>query len=174
MRSYLSSDSSFPVIISCEMMAPVFIILFRLCLPETKAFRNRQTRGEEQSARVFLFEGHVALQNHWLVFIYLVLLSSGLNFMSHGTTQDLYPTMLENERGFSANAVTVTQVVADLGAMAGGSMTGYCSLIFGRRFSMLVVSVFGGALLYPYTHVKCEAVTAVAFSCSSVCRELGV
>ncbi|KAJ5560278.1 hypothetical protein N7513_002677 [Penicillium frequentans] len=141
---------------------PVFIIIFRLCLPETKAFRNRQAHGEEQSARLFLSEGRVALRNHWLVFIYLVLLSSGLNFMSHGT-QDLYPTMLENERGFSANAVTVTQVVANLGAMAGGSTTGYCSQIFGRRFSMLVVCVLGGALLYPYTHVKTEAVTAVAF-----------
>lgn len=141
---------------------PVFIIIFRLCLPETKAFRIQQARGEEHPAGVFLSEGRVALRNHWLVFVYLVLLSSGLNYMSHGT-QDLYPTMLENERGFSANAVTVTQVVANLGAMAGGSTTGYLSQIFGRRFSMLVVCVLGGALLYPYTHVKSEAVTAVAF-----------
>ncbi|KAJ5772331.1 hypothetical protein N7520_002860 [Penicillium odoratum] len=143
---------------------PVLIILFRLCLPETKAFQNRQAlRGEmEHPAREFLAEGRAALRNHWLVFIYLVLLSSGLNFMSHGT-QDLYPTMLENERGFSSNAVTVTQVVANLGAMAGGSTTGYCSQIFGRRFSMLVVCVIGGALLYAYTHVQTEAVTAVAF-----------
>ncbi|KAJ5657515.1 uncharacterized protein N7484_001164 [Penicillium longicatenatum] len=143
---------------------PVFIIIFRLCLPETKAFQTQQTRNGEQEhpARMFLSEGRVALRSHWLVFVYLVLLSSGLNFMSHGT-QDLYPTMLENERGFSATAVTVTQVVANLGAMAGGSTTGYFSQIFGRRFSMLVVCVVGGTVLYPYTYVKTEAVTAVAF-----------
>ncbi|KAJ5946088.1 Major facilitator superfamily domain general substrate transporter [Penicillium verhagenii] len=151
---------------------PVLIIAFRLCLPETRAFRDRKAvllaRGQNQEqdrlepARGFLAEARAALRDHWLVFVYLVLLSSGLNFMSHGT-QDLYPTMLENELGFSSNAVTVTQVVANLGAMAGGSTTGYCSQIFGRRFSMLVVCVIGGALLYPYTHMQTEAVTAVAF-----------
>lgn len=38
---------------------------------------------------------------------------------SHGS-QDLYPTMLVNQYDFSPNAKTVTQVVANLGAIAGG------------------------------------------------------
>ncbi|KAJ5640740.1 hypothetical protein N7528_000365 [Penicillium herquei] len=143
---------------------PVLIIIFRLCLPETNAFRNRRELHTDQGniAKKFISDGRKALKDHWLVFIYLVLLSTGFNFMSHGT-QDLYPTMLENERGFSADAVTVTQVIANLGAMTGGATTGYCSQIFGRRFSMLVVCVIGGALLYPYSFVKTEAVTAAAF-----------
>ncbi|KAJ5729782.1 uncharacterized protein N7483_004290 [Penicillium malachiteum] len=144
---------------------PVLIIIFRLSLPETNAFRNRrelQTGQGNLVAKTFISEGGRALRDHWLVFIYLVLLSTGFNFMSHGT-QDLYPTMLENERGFSADAVTVTEVIANLGAMTGGATTGYCSQIFGRRFSILVVCVIGGALLYPYSFVKTEAVTAAAF-----------
>lgn len=44
---------------------------------------------------------------------------------SHGS-QDLYPQMLENQFNFSPNAVTVTQVVANLGAMTGGTVIGYC------------------------------------------------
>lgn len=44
---------------------------------------------------------------------------------SHGS-QDLYPQMLENQFGFSKNAGTVTQVVANLGAMTGGTVIGYC------------------------------------------------
>lgn len=34
--------------------------------------------------------------------------------------------MLENQFNFSPNAVTVTQVVANLGAMTGGTVIGYC------------------------------------------------
>jgi len=59
--------------------------------------------------------------------------------------------MLENQYLFDANQVTVTQVVANLGAMFGGTAVGYCSQIFGRRFSICVMCIVGGALLYPYT-----------------------
>jgi len=92
----------------------------------------------------------------------LVLLMAGFNFMSHGS-QDLYPTLLQNQFSFSANQVTVTQVVANLGAMTGGTIIGYCSQIFGRRFSIIFISVIGGALLYPYTFVSSNSVIAAAF-----------
>lgn len=81
---------------------------------------------------------------------------------SHGS-QDLYPTMLKNQYNFSPNAVTVIQVVANLGAMTGGTVVGYCSQIFGRRFSIIVITVIGGALLYPYTFTSSHAVIAAAF-----------
>lgn len=81
---------------------------------------------------------------------------------SHGS-QDLYPTLLSNQYNFSHNAVTVTQVVANLGAMAGGTTVGYCSQIFGRRFSIIIICIVGGALLYPYTFTSTTAVMAVAF-----------
>lgn len=81
---------------------------------------------------------------------------------AHGS-QDLYPTMLENQYQFDANRVTVTQVVANLGAMAGGTIMGYTSQIVGRRFTMLVLTVIGGALLYPYTFVSSSAILAAAF-----------
>jgi len=82
--------------------------------------------------------------------------------MSHGS-QDLYPTMLSNQYNFSPNAVTITQVVANLGAMAGGTLVGYSSSIFGRRICIIVMCIFGGALLYPYTFVSNKGVIAAAF-----------
>ena len=87
---------------------------------------------------------------------------AGFNFMSHGS-QDLYPLMLENQFEFSANAVTVTQVVANLGAMTGGTIVGYSSQIFGRRFSIIFISIIGGALLYPYTFTSSHKIIAAAF-----------
>jgi SHS family lactate transporter-like MFS transporter len=71
--------------------------------------------------------------------------------------------MLTNQYNFSANAVTVTQVVANLGAMTGGTIVGYSSQIFGRRFSIIFISVVGAALLYPYTFTSSHAVIAAAF-----------
>ncbi|TDZ37345.1 Carboxylic acid transporter protein-like protein [Colletotrichum spinosum] len=160
---------------------PVLFIVFRLMLPETDTFlehkRLREAAGLHAAAAAaasengrqqpnvtstFLKEGKVALRRHWLLLTYLVLLMAGFNFMSHGS-QDLYPTMLTNQFAFDADQVTVTQVVANLGAMLGGTAVGYCSQIFGRRFSILVCCVVGGALLYPYTFVTTEAVMAAAF-----------
>ncbi len=87
---------------------------------------------------------------------------AGFNFMSHGS-QDLYPTMLQNQFGFSPNDVTITQVVANLGAMSGGTVIGYASQIFGRRFSIIFISIVGGALLYPYTFVNSTRIIAPAY-----------
>lgn len=71
--------------------------------------------------------------------------------------------MLRNQYDFTPNAVTVTQVVANLGAMTGGTVIGYSSQIFGRRFSIIFISIIGGALLYPYTFTSSHAVIAAAF-----------
>ncbi|KAM4062099.1 major facilitator superfamily protein [Hirsutella rhossiliensis] len=150
---------------------PVLFIAWRLVLPETLNYRERErVRNEARLAgsdassagAVFLSEGKVALRRHWLLLTYLVLLMAGFNFMSHGS-QDLYPTMLENQLGFSATEVTVTQVVSNLGAMLGGSVVGFCSQSVGRRLSILVCCVVGGALLYPYSFVGTTSIMAAAF-----------
>lgn len=63
---------------------PVLIIIFRLFLPETKAFRERQAVREEMNGGIagsFISEGKVTLKRHWLIFTYLVLLMAGFNFM---------------------------------------------------------------------------------------------
>lgn len=143
---------------------PVLIITFRLFLGETDAYieRKRVRESGDNVGKTFIKEGQVALKKHWMLLVYMVLLMAGFNFMSHGS-QDLYPTMLENQYNFSANAVTVTQVVANLGAITGGTTIGYLSQTLGRRFSIIFVSIVGGALLYPYSFVGNERVMAAAF-----------
>ncbi|KAL8298004.1 hypothetical protein RB597_007032 [Gaeumannomyces tritici] len=147
---------------------PVLIIAFRLALPETRAYgeqkelRRAAAAAGSSASRTFFREAKVALRRHWALLGYLVLLMAGFNFMSHGS-QDLYPTMLTSQFGFSADDVTVTQIVANLGAMLGGTVVGYCSQIVGRRLSILVCCVVGGALLYPYTYVSTRSLAAAAF-----------
>ncbi|GAM84442.1 hypothetical protein ANO11243_024380 [Dothideomycetidae sp. 11243] len=143
---------------------PLLIIAFRLCLPETQAFQQRQAFRESGSSvsSTFMREGKVAVKRHWLLLVYMVLLLAGMNFLSHGS-QDLYPTLLQNQLNFGPNRVTVTQVVANLGAITGGTVVGYSSQIFGRRLSIIVVCIIGGALLYPYGFTKGTAIMAPAF-----------
>ncbi|KEZ42249.1 hypothetical protein SAPIO_CDS6105 [Scedosporium apiospermum] len=148
---------------------PVLIMIARYYLPENDAYISQQRLRAEaeinQNASVsqtFIRQGKVALRRHWLGLIYLVLLMAGFNFMSHGS-QDIYPVMLSNQFGFNHDMVTVTQVVANLGAICGGTTVGYLSQFFGRRLTIMVCCVVGGALLYPYTFVSSYAVIAAAF-----------
>lgn len=47
--------------------------------------------------------------------------------------------------------------------MTGGTIIGYSSQSIGRRFSIIIMCIVGGALLYPYTFVSSKAVIAAAF-----------
>lgn len=62
---------------------PVLIIVFRLLLPETQAYRQREAvrQGSGNLTSTFIAEGKVTLKRHWLLLIYLVLLMAGFNFM---------------------------------------------------------------------------------------------
>uniref|UniRef100_A0A0B7JWV0 Major facilitator superfamily (MFS) profile domain-containing protein n=2 Tax=Bionectria ochroleuca TaxID=29856 RepID=A0A0B7JWV0_BIOOC len=150
---------------------PVLFILWRLVLPETVAYQERELLRQEaihggnagkSVGSVFMTEAKVAMKKHWILLVYLVLLMAGFNFMSHGS-QDLYPTMLANTLEFSQTMVTVTQVVANLGAITGGTVVGYLSQSVGRRLSIIIACFVGGALLYPYTFVRDESIMAAAF-----------
>ncbi|KAJ9609856.1 Carboxylic acid transporter [Cladophialophora chaetospira] len=143
---------------------PVLIILYRLCLPETDAYINRQKvrKSSERTMTLFFREIKFSLQSHWLVFVYMVLLTAGMNFQTHGT-QDLYPLMLKSQFGFTANGVTITNVVANLGGFTGGITFGYLSEIFGRRATLMFTFIFAAALLYPYTFVTSRKTAAPGF-----------
>jgi len=80
-------------------------------------------------------------------FFYLVLLMAMMNFISHGT-QDLYPTFLQQQRGFSTKLTSIITVVSMLGAISGGLSIGLLSDRWGRRRSM-AGAVLGGIALIP-------------------------
>ena len=62
---------------------PVLIILWRLMLPETNTFieRQRERKATGSVTSTFMKEGKVALKKHWMLLTYLVLLMAGFNFM---------------------------------------------------------------------------------------------
>lgn len=143
------------------------IILARALLPETKAFQ-RQKEIERYNLEhgiyqmPFKVKAKKALNVYWLMIIYMVLLMAGFNFMSHGS-QDLYPTLLSVRYDFSENAQTVTNCLANIGAIIGGIFVGHMSNFAGRRLSIIICCIIGGALIYPWAFVSTSAINAGAF-----------
>jgi SHS family lactate transporter-like MFS transporter len=77
-----------------------------------------------------------AIVSHWKLFLYLTVLMMMMNFSSHGT-QDMYPTFLKVQRGFSPREVAIIAVIYNVGALGGGVVFGLLSDRFGRRRGMM-------------------------------------
>jgi len=86
-------------------------------------------------------------------FLFLVILMFAFNSFSHGT-QDLYPTFLQKNHGFSAPAVGVIGVVYNIGALLGGIFFGSWSEKIGRRRAILVAALLAIPCipLWAYSH----------------------
>jgi SHS family lactate transporter-like MFS transporter len=81
------------------------------------------------------------IASHWKLLLYLVALMAMMNFASHGT-QDMYPTFLERDWGFSPQKRAVVTAIANVGAIAGGVLFGLLSDRWGRRRSMILAFAF--------------------------------
>src|SRR5215470_1428407 len=81
-----------------------------------------------------------AIAKNWKIFLYIVVLMTGMNLASHGT-QDMYPTFLERQWGFDVRSRAGITAVSMVGAIIGGTLVGWISDKVGRRRAMI------GALL---------------------------
>lgn len=86
-------------------------------------------------------------------FVFLVLLMTAFNWMSHGT-QDIYPTFLKKGIGLSATTATWIAVIYNIGAILGGTVVGTLSQRFGRRRAIVTCAVLGLPLvpIFAYSH----------------------
>jgi SHS family lactate transporter-like MFS transporter len=85
--------------------------------------------------------------SHWKLFLYLWLLMTMMNFVSHGT-QDLYPTFLQRDWGFTPQRRAVLTMVSMFGALVGGVLFGFFSDRIGRRRA-IVIALTGALLMIP-------------------------
>ncbi len=88
-----------------------------------------------------------AIASHWKLFLYLTLLMTMMNFVSHGT-QDMYPTFLERQWRFGPSTVSLITGFSMIGAMAGSLVMGLVSDRYGRRRAM-IGALLGGIVMVP-------------------------
>jgi SHS family lactate transporter-like MFS transporter len=119
---------------------PALLTLFiRSKVTETEAWKsNRSVNWKEYGN---------AIKKNWKLFLYLVLLMSMMNLISHGT-QDLYPTFLQKQKNFDPHQTAVITMISMVGAILGGLFFGYLSDFYGRK-KMMAVAVVLALLLIP-------------------------
>ena len=120
----------------------LLVIYIRAHVPESPVWQRDRSRRKHASVRF-----SVLLRQHGLLFVYAALLMTAFNYMSHGT-QDLYPTYLEEQRGFGVNAKSIISIVYATGAICGGTVLGFWSQKWGRR-RVIILSAACGMLLIP-------------------------
>lgn len=84
---------------------------------------------------------------NWKLFLYLTLLMAMMNGVSHGT-QDLYPTFLQRDWGFTPAQRAALTALSMVGALTGGILCGLYSDRWGRRRT-IVVALAGALLMIP-------------------------
>jgi SHS family lactate transporter-like MFS transporter len=115
-------------------VVPALLVLYiRMHVKESPAWQAmRQSR-----ANVGMLQ---ALRGRWRLFFYIVVLMTAFNFLSHGT-QDLYPTFLQVQHGFSPHVVGLVAVIYNVGAILGGILFGAWSERIGRRRAIIIAAL---------------------------------
>jgi len=109
---------------------PALLSLFiRARVKESEAWHEHRT--DWTTYRRSLFQ-------HWRRFLYLVLLMTMMNFMSHGT-QDMYPTLLAT-LGYTKTHIADVTMLSMFGAVLGGLVFGHYSDRSGRRRAMITAA----------------------------------
>jgi len=121
----------------------LLVIYIRARVPESPAWLR------QQDATTTNFWRNIAgiVKRHWLLFLYVILLMTAFNAMSHGT-QDMYQTFLGEQRGLGVTQKSTIGIVYAVGAICGGTVVGHLSQVFGRR-RLIIVSAACGILLIP-------------------------
>ena len=87
------------------------------------------------------------------VFLFLILLMTAFTSFSHGT-QDMYPTFLQNGRGFSKAITGWIAAIYSVGSLAGGFVFGTLSERWGRKRAIITAALLAIPIapLFAYGH----------------------
>jgi MFS transporter, SHS family, lactate transporter len=128
---------------------PALLALYiRTKVPESEAWKQHHAPSTMQVLRTVASE--------WKRFVYLVILMTFMNFLSHGT-QDLFPDFLHEVHRVSEAMRANIAIIYNIGAVVGAIIFGHLSQMAGRRkgmiaalaLSLLVIPfwAFGGSVL---------------------------
>jgi len=112
---------------------PALLALFvRYGVKESEVWERTRHRDWSQLGK--------GIASHWKLFLYLTVLMAMMNFVSHGT-QDMYPTFLQRDWGFTMQQRSDLTALSMVGAIAGGIAFGHYSDRVGRRRTIVTALV---------------------------------
>lgn len=135
--------------------APALLVLYIFNkVPESRTW----TAGRAAPGQRSLLNG---LRGHWMLAIYAIALMACFNSFSHGT-QDLYPTMLSKQLGFSTGTISGIAIVYNVGAILGGMLFGSLSSRLGRRRAIALAAALSLVMLPFWAYSTTPVVLAFA------------
>ncbi len=109
------------------------------------------------------------LRNHWRLVLFAVVMMTAFNFFSHGT-QDIYPTFLREQHGFSTAKVSLIAILYNIGAIVGGIGFGSLSQRIGRRRASMIAALLG----VPVAFLWAFSSTAVLLTVGAILMQIAV
>jgi MFS transporter, SHS family, lactate transporter len=121
---------------------PAFLVLYiRARVPESPVWLRQQ-----HAMTDFWSDVLIVTKRHWALFLYVILLMTAFNAMSHGT-QDMYQTFLGEQRHYGVTQKAATGTIYAFGAICGGTVVGHLSQKWGRRRSIISTAGLGIILI---------------------------
>ncbi|MBO0856721.1 MAG: MFS transporter [Nocardia sp.] len=153
-----------------SIIPALIILILRTRVRESEVWEiNRERMRRERTSFREIFLNPAIIRR----FVYLVLLMTAFNWMSHGT-QDIYPTFLSAVEHGGAGLSTATAkwiaVVYNIGAIIGGLIFGTLSQRYGRRYTI----VFCALLALPIVPLFAFSTTAAMLCLGSFLMQLMV
>ncbi|HSU75283.1 MAG TPA: MFS transporter [Terrabacter sp.] len=137
-----------------SIVPAVITFVIRSRVAESEVWKEADQRVRQTSTSVRQLLANRAI---WRRFIFLVLLMTAFNWMSHGT-QDVYPTFLkatdDGGAGLAKSTASWIAVIYNVGAIAGGAAAGALSERYGRKVMIIFCAGLGLPIvpLFAYSH----------------------
>jgi MFS transporter, SHS family, lactate transporter len=144
-------------------------LIIRYRVQESEVWEAAQDRMKLTSTRI-----RDVLRDAGIVrrFIYLVLLMTAFNWMSHGT-QDVYPTFLgataNHGAGLSSATVKLIVIVYNVGAIIGGLFFGTMSQRFSRRYTVVFCALLGLPIVPLFAYSRTAAMLCLGSFLMQLC-----
>jgi SHS family lactate transporter-like MFS transporter len=134
---------------------PAFLVIYiRTKVDESPAWKEGKARPKVEShlgRDILTFAGS---------FLFLIVLMFAFNSFSHGT-QDVYPTFLKENHGFSPKVVGFIAIVYNIGALLGGITFGAWSEKIGRRKAIVIAALCAIPCIPLWAHANSIALLAL-------------
>jgi len=136
--------------------SPALLVLYIRTMVEESPVWRAGRQPKPAGARA----GLAAITAHLPVFLFMVVLMTCFNAFSHGS-QDLYPTFLQTQHGFSPRTTGTIAIVYNLGALCGGILFGSISERLGRRRAIALAALLALPMIWTWAYSSTPLMFAI-------------
>jgi SHS family lactate transporter-like MFS transporter len=136
------------------VLPALLVFYIRSYVPESPAWKKPASRVGQTNQLL------ASIARNPVLYVYAIVLMAAFNFMSHGS-QDLYPTFLQKQHALSVGGTTIVTIIANVGAIVGGTMFGFFSQRFGRKRTIMLSVVLGLCSIPLWIYAPSVALLAV-------------